>query len=178
MSADWVNQLAAAHAPPAPAWWPPAPGWWALTAVVVVAVIVLIIRLRRPDRALRRAALRQLRRIEASDADGIAIAQAVQNLLRRYALQLFGYEAIASLTGDAWLDFVISHGGSALAGSTGKALLGAAFGYQDQDARQAWLQAAEHFIVRARRTPRHHSFWKFVPVRRTADRPSALNGGP
>lgn len=161
MSAGWLDQLAPAHAPAAPGWWPPAPGWWGLALLALVSAAVLISWLRSPRRLLRRAALRQLRRIRASDADGAAVARAIQNLLRRYALHVFGYEATASLTGEVWLEFVVSQGGTLLAGRTGRSLLGAAYGNQERDERREWLEAAEGFIKRAgrkryfRKHPRH-----------------------
>jgi hypothetical protein len=95
--------------------------------------------------------LRQLERIRASDADGAAVARAIQNLLRRYALQLFGYDAVAGLSGDSWLSFVASQGGTSLSGTFGKSLLNAAYGHQDSDDRQQWFLAAERFIARAGR---------------------------
>jgi Domain of unknown function (DUF4381) len=153
MSSSWLDQLAPAHAPAAPGWWPPAPGWWGLAVFAVVLSAMLISWLRSPRRALRRSALRQLRRIQASEADGTAVARAVQNLLRRYALQVFGHEATASLTGEPWLEFVVSQGGTPLAGSPGRSLLTAAYGNHDQDDRREWLQAAERFIKRAGRKP-------------------------
>lgn len=154
MNENWLQLLAPAHAPAAVGWWPPAPGWWVLAALAALSITALILWLRNPRRAVRRAALRQLRRIQASDADGTVVARAIQNLLRRYALQVFGYEAVASLTGDLWLEFVVTQGGSALAGSAGSSLLRAAYGYHDQDDRRAWLEAAERFIARAgRRRP-------------------------
>ena len=154
MSENWLQQMAPAHAPAAVGWWPPAPGWWVLAAFAALFITVLILWLRNPPRAMRRAALRQLRKIEASDADGTVVARAIQNLLRRYALQVFGYEAVAGLSGAMWLDFVVTQGGSALAGDAGSSLLRAAYGHHDQDDRRAWLEAAERFIARAgRRRP-------------------------
>lgn len=143
--------MAPAHAPAAIGWWPLAPGWWASMGLAVLLSAALILWLRNPKRLLQRSALRQLRKIRASDADGTVVARAVQNLLRRYALHLFGYEAVASLTGEVWLEFIISHGGTALAGGPGKTLLQAAYGHHEQDDRKQWLEAAERFIARAGR---------------------------
>jgi hypothetical protein len=109
---------------------------------------------RNPWRALRRTALRQLRVIRASDADGAAVARAIQNLLRRYALTVFGHDRVAKLTGEPWLQFVIAHGGGALAGAPGRSLLRTAFGNHVDDDRGQWLAAAESFIRRAPRKRR------------------------
>jgi Domain of unknown function (DUF4381) len=116
----------------------------------IVSAATLVWRLRVPGRAARRAALRQLRLIRASDADGAAVARAIQNLLRRYALAVFGADRVARLSGEAWLDFVIDSGGEALAGAPGRTLLAAAFGNQACDDRAHWIAGAERFIKRAR----------------------------
>jgi hypothetical protein len=149
MSADWLNQLAPGHAPEAVGWWPPAPGWWIVTFLAVVTAAALWWWLRQPGRAPRRAALRQLEVIRASDADGAAVARATQNLIRRYALAVFGREQVARLTGERWLQFVIDAGGDALAGAPGRSLLAAAFGNHAQDDREQWIAGAEGFIKRA-----------------------------
>ena len=151
MNPDWLTQLAPAHAPAAPGWWPPAPGWWVL-GVILAALVVLAVRtLRDPRRALRKAALRQLQVIRASDADGAAVARATQNLIRRYALAVFGHSRVARLTGDAWLQFVADAGGDALAGAPGRSMLAAAFGnVASSDDRAQWTAGAEGFIKRAR----------------------------
>jgi hypothetical protein len=102
-------------------------------------------------RALRRAALRQLRVIRASDADGPAVARATQDLMRRYAVEVFGRDRVARLAGEEWLSFVMNAGGDALAGAPGRSMLAAAFGNQASDDREHWFAAAEGFIKRAGR---------------------------
>ena len=79
-----------------------------------------------------------------------AVARAIENLLRRYALTVFGHERVAKLTGESWLQFVIAHGGDSLAGAPGRSLLRTAFGNHVDDDRGHWLAAAESFIRRAR----------------------------
>lgn len=149
MNQDWLTQLAPAHAPAAVGWWPPAPGWWVLAVLGIALMIVAVRMLRDPRRALRRAAMRQLQVIRASDADGAAVARATQNLIRRYALAVFGRERVARLTGEAWLNFVMNAGGDALAGAPGRSMLAAAFGNSTSDDRDAWIAGAEGFIKRA-----------------------------
>jgi hypothetical protein len=48
LNADWLTQLAPAHAPPAPGWGPPAPGWWGLALALGLIVAALAYRHRRP----------------------------------------------------------------------------------------------------------------------------------
>ena len=154
MNPDWLKQLAPGHAPSPPGWWPPAPGWWGVAALCIVVAAGLLWWARDPRRALRRTALRQLRLIRASDADGAAVARGIQNLLRRYALTVFGHEQVAKLTGESWLQFVIAHGGGPFTGASGRSLLSAAFGNYVGDDRDQWAAGAERFIKSAKRTSR------------------------
>jgi Domain of unknown function (DUF4381) len=154
MNPNWLKQLAPSHAPAAAGWWPPAPGWWIVGLLSILLVGFLIWTLRDPRRAPRRAAMRQLRVIRASDADGAAVARATQNLIRRYALEVFGHERVARLTGEAWLNFVMAAGGDALAGAPGRSMLAAAFSNRGADDREQWIAAAEGFIRRAGRRRR------------------------
>jgi uncharacterized protein HemX len=163
MSQDWLNQLAPAHAPAAPGWWPPAPGWWLLVAVFILAAAAWAVWQRNPQRRMRRVALQQLETLRASEADGPAVARAVQNLLRRYALHVFGYDLVARLTGDTWLEFVASQGGTSMVGESGQTLLSAAYGHHVIDDRQQWLLAAERFISRAGRKRPTTSQWHSIP---------------
>ncbi len=155
MKSDWLSQLAPGHAPPAPGWWPPAPGWWVVSLLCILAVATFVWWLRQPLRLPRRAALRQLRVIRASDADGATVARAVQTVVRRYALIVFGRDRVARLTGEGWLNFVIDAGGGAWAGAPGRSMLAAAFGNQTTaDDREHWIAGAEDFIKRARASSR------------------------
>jgi hypothetical protein len=99
---------------------------------------------------MRRAAFAELKRIGAQGESGAAAD--IQRLLRRYALGVFGADEVGRLTGDAWLDFVVHHGGERLAGEDGRALLTAAYGNAASPSRrEAWLEAAAGFIRRAPR---------------------------
>lgn len=151
MSSGWLSQLAPDHAPAPPTAWPPAPGWWVVAALALIAITVLVLWLRNPRRATRRAALKELQRIRTSDGDGAAVARAIQNLLRRYALTVFDRQVVAKLTGEAWLQFVAAEGGDALAGHVGRSMLNTAFGNQSADERDQWAAAAAGFIKRAAR---------------------------
>ena len=154
MNADWLSQLAPDRAPPPPGWWPPAPGWWALLVLVVALAVVALVWWRNPRRRLRRAALVELRRIRARESDVIRAAQAIQNLLRRYALARFGADRVARLHGDAWLRFLANGGAESLRGAPGQSLLRANFaGKLDPERiedREIWFAAAERFVRSAR----------------------------
>jgi hypothetical protein len=148
---DWLAQLAPERAPAVPPWWPPAPGWWLLAALVLAAIVAAFLWWRWPPRRLRRVALRELQRIRTREADPAATARALQNLLRRYALAVFGADAVARLSGEEWLRFVAAHGATGLAGPLGEALLAASFGGRPsrplQEAeREGWCAATEAFL--------------------------------
>lgn len=152
-NSDWLAQLAPEHAPLVPVWWPPAPGWWIAAIVLVAAFAAAVWWWRRPPRRLRRVALRELRRIRSRDDGTIETARAVQNLLRRYALAVFGADRVARLSGAEWLRFVGAHGAGNLAGPLGEAMLAASFGGRilagQMPDRDAWCAAAEEFVRRA-----------------------------
>ena len=88
--------------PDAPHWWPIAWGWWC----VVIAVLLLIIvgvklyQKRAQSRAIQKIALHKL----TEHAD-LSPAQA-QAVLRQAAISYFPREAVASLQGEHWYQFL------------------------------------------------------------------------
>lgn len=101
------------HLPPAPSWWPPAPGWWVLAAVAVALLVIGAFWLLRAWRVRRwRRRLRaQLDRIAAAyrdHADAARLSAELSGLLRRASLLID--PRAASLTGEAWLDFLDAQG--------------------------------------------------------------------
>jgi hypothetical protein len=157
MNPDWLAQLAPEHAPPAPGWWPVAPGWWVLLGLVLsIAVLLVCWRKwwRDPHAKARRAALRELRVIRASDEDGPVVARAIENLMRRYAMAVFGRQRVSRLAGNSWLGFVTAEAGASVADDAGTSLLAAAFGNNPQDQRDRWIAAADAFVRRSARKRR------------------------
>jgi hypothetical protein len=150
LNADWLSQLAADHAPPPPGWWPPAPGWWALALLCALAAAALVYWLRHPARRLRRAALRELAHLQAASGNDAELARDLEHLLRRYAVARCGRDTVARLSGPAWIDFVVAHGGAALAGEVGDDLLRAAYGGRAATHRTQWLTGARGFLRKAR----------------------------
>ncbi len=150
MNSDWISQLAPERAPAPPPWWPPAIGWWLVAALILMllgATIAWVKFSRRgPRRRVQAAALAELARIRSLDE--ASQPRALQRLMRRYALTVFGAQDVAPLSGEAWLRFIETHGGEAFAGTSGRQFLAAAYG---KDAAQPeWVRAAEAFIRRAR----------------------------
>jgi hypothetical protein len=86
--------------PPPVALWPPAPGWWVIGAGLLAALAIVLwrwIQAYRAD-AYRREALRELARL--SDPAGLL------PVLKRAAMVAYGRDAVASLTGPAFLAFL------------------------------------------------------------------------
>ena len=92
--------------PAAIPWWPLAPGIWILAAGLLAAAVVASIHALRHYRAnaYRREAIRELDRL--TDMTGI------MPLLKRAAMVAYGREAVASLSGGAFLDFLDRTGGT------------------------------------------------------------------
>jgi hypothetical protein len=67
---------------------------------------------------------------------------------------VFDQERVAKLTGEAWLEFVITHGGEVLTGHVGRSMLATAFGNLGVDERAKWFEGAEGFVRRARQKRR------------------------
>lgn len=139
-SMNWLKQLAPAHAPPPPGLWPPAPGWWVLLVLLIGGM--LFYGFRRYSGRTRRAALRELKHMRINNAP----ASELQNLLRRYAIAVYGRDAVASLSGADWLNFLASHGGAEFAGDAGVDFLRAAYGAPSQADPARWFQGASGFV--------------------------------
>ena len=157
MTATLLEQLAPDRAPPPLGWWPLAPGWWGLMALMLLALVSVIWwrqRRQRPSvRRWQRMALRELTRLQTT-GDDATLARSLQQLLRRYAVVRYGRDTVAALSGEAWIDFVVRHGGSDWAGDSGRALLRCAYGAQaamheapaSPGHRERWLRGARAFV--------------------------------
>jgi hypothetical protein len=118
--------------------------------LIVVGAIVCVRWYRRPQRRFRRAALREFESLQSTAHDDAQLARRIEHLMRRYALAAYGRESVAGLSGDAWLAFVVQHGGAALAGDAGQRLVRAAYGGRadiEPGDRARWLDAARAFIA-------------------------------
>lgn len=106
---DPLAALRPLHTPSPIAWWPPAPGWWLLGLLLLVLIITVVWW--RSRTALQRAALRELRSLEALHDKPIDQAAAINRLLKRYVRVRWPETGAAALTGTAWLRFLDEHGG-------------------------------------------------------------------
>ncbi|MBF0154462.1 MAG: DUF4381 domain-containing protein [Magnetococcales bacterium] len=113
---DPLAGLRGLHDPAPIPLWPPAPGWW----IVSGSLLLLAAGLggwawwrRRRGRDPRRAALAELANLETrfrTDGDATALATGVSVVLKRSALVRFERQRVASLTGEAWLQFLDATG--------------------------------------------------------------------
>lgn len=100
------------HLPGQIPFWPPAPGWWILAALVLGSVIGgwLLYRrhaeMKRSATRLARIELQQIISRYESDRDALDLLRQLSVLLRRLSISLFPRTEVASLTGQAWLEFL------------------------------------------------------------------------
>lgn len=96
------------HIPDAISGWPPAVGWWIL-AMLIPLCIYLIHRLYK--RLTRKTALKAAKKYfkalrQNEDMSKPEKLAALSSLMRRTAISLYPRSDVASLTGDAWLNFL------------------------------------------------------------------------
>lgn len=96
------------HLPEPIGWWPPALGWWIL-ALLILALIVgsiwLIKRLTRKT-AVKSAKKLLLQIQQNTELDDHAKLTQISILIRRTAISIYPRQQVASLTGNAWLEFL------------------------------------------------------------------------
>jgi uncharacterized protein DUF4381/uncharacterized protein DUF58 len=137
--------------PPAVSWWPVAPGWYVVVALVLTLGLAFAWRawVRWRAAAYRRAALAELADLEARAADDgqrEAVLRQVPPLLKRTALAAFPREAVAPLSGSAWLGFLDRTGGTD-AFTRGRGQVLGALAYDPRAARMDAAAAGELFRV-------------------------------
>jgi hypothetical protein len=108
---DPLAQLRDIHTPGMIETWPPAPGWWMLTALgllMLIAGFTWLYRYWRANRYRREAMSELVQLLENwfQNEDDHAYLDALQKLLKRAALTNFPREDVASLTGEAWVQFL------------------------------------------------------------------------
>lgn len=115
-------------------WWPLAPGWILLTALVLVLSVLFGIRRWKQWRAnaYRRDALRMI-----EDANAPA---EIATILKRTALAAYPRSKVASLTGDAWCDWLEEVGPAPIEPSARDSLVHGIYGEGELD-----LEAARRF---------------------------------
>jgi hypothetical protein len=144
-----LDKLHGFYQPAPPSWMPQTMGWYVVFGLLLLltlwAVWRAVARWRR--NRYRREALRQ---VEHADV------HAIPALLKRTALAAWPREQVASLSGEPWIDFLETHGGSGIISQeAGQWLLsldysGAALTpAEEQTVRQAASQWIRRHSVRA-----------------------------
>lgn len=84
-------------------WWPLASGWYVLILVLAMAIIWFGVKTFKQwkKNAYRRAALRELKSISPADLPA---------LVKRVSLCIYPREQVATLSGEAWLEFLDQSG--------------------------------------------------------------------
>lgn len=111
--ANATVQLRDIHVPDPIGWWPPAPGWWVLVLLVLVAVAASVWwwQRRRQRHIPVQAALSELDRIEqAYQGDTQQLVRELSGVLRRIAINFYGRQRVAGLSGERWLRFLDEQG--------------------------------------------------------------------
>ncbi|NKB31833.1 MAG: DUF4381 family protein [Pseudomonadales bacterium] len=121
-SEELLAQLADIHLPAEVSYWPPAPGWWILALLLLVAVVYFVRRMvqLRNLRQVCQHALAELDRCYKSFAGAngdpgsvrLRYVNEFNSVMRRVALVHFPQANVASLGGDAWVDFIRQKGDS------------------------------------------------------------------
>ena len=108
---DPLAALNPLRAPDAVSWWPLAPGWWILASLILIALCVIgwLLYRRYQRGAYRRSAIAGLTVAEtkwARDGNDLHYLQQVNRILKIVAARSYGTDAVASLSGEPWLQFL------------------------------------------------------------------------
>jgi len=161
-SATVLAQLADAPLPAVVPYTPQTWGWYVLAALLLLGVLAIARALlqRYRNRAYRRAALAELKRIETSREGGVAQRmEAAFALLKRVALAARPREQVAALGGREWLAYLAEQdkrsGFSESQGDVLLRLLYADARLSDAQADPAqWLPRIRHWINHHAQAPR------------------------
>jgi Tfp pilus assembly protein PilO len=95
------------HLPDPNSWWPPAPGWWLLLLLLMaVAAFFWWLRVKYQQRAVLRAAERELKKIHnlyKSEQNSQRVLAELSELVRRVMISHYHREDVSALVGDMWL---------------------------------------------------------------------------
>jgi len=126
-----IRELRDIDLPASVSFWPPAPGWWILS-IILLSILSAVLLGWYKRRALRRAALRELARLQQdylhrrSDED---LTRALSLLLRRLSLAVYPRNQVAGLHGEAWLHHLDrTTGTTAFSRGSGRVLLTLPYG--------------------------------------------------
>jgi len=102
--------------PGAISWWPPAPGWWLVFIILLLAAWFLFgffrqkIKQRKPYLAANSALEALVKKHQDNKISDTELLLELSKFIRSVAMEFYGREHIAGLTGLAWLQFLDSKG--------------------------------------------------------------------
>lgn len=95
------------HLPAPIGWWPPATGWWIAAGLVVFTALGVLLFLKKLRRhKVRKTAAKQLVLLRQTKMPVKEKISSLSALLRRVAITAYPRDNVASLTGNAWLQFL------------------------------------------------------------------------
>lgn len=102
-----LSQLEGLIDPSQTSWWPLAPGWWVLAMLLLLLLVAFSVWFAnyKKRNAYRKEALKRLQHLKIQQQDTIANINA---LLKQTALTAYGRSAVSRLTGEPWLDFLLT----------------------------------------------------------------------
>ena len=99
------------HLPPPVSFWPPAPGWWILLVLFISSIFfggLWFYKRYKKKKPITEALriLKNLQILHENSKDEVKSLRNLSNLLRRTALTFYKHDAVASLHGSSWLEFL------------------------------------------------------------------------
>jgi len=105
-----LKKLHDIHLPAPISFWPPAPGYFIMASLFLLLSIVFFIYFyTQKTRVIKRTALEQLSEISKAHEAGTTgqqTAAQISTLLKQVALLYYSRETVASLQGEAWVNFL------------------------------------------------------------------------
>ena len=142
------------HLPDPVSWWPLAPGWWMLLAMIIVLGAALWFGFQRWQKKRQRRdslkALDELRAQYEQHRDNAKLLRELSVLMRRACITFYPRHTTASLTGDAWLQFLdTTSGNNGFSQGDGRLLATAPYLREDASVAidgHALLKLCEHWL--------------------------------
>lgn len=109
MQQDPLSQLRDIHLPEPGGFWPPAPGWWvvALLALLLIAVAAVLIRRKHRKNRWLKTAWNELNQLSRQPEPDIQWFAELNRLLKRCARVRYPERLPESLSGEAWIQFLL-----------------------------------------------------------------------
>lgn len=106
---DPLSQLRDIHLPPSGGFWPPAPGWWLLLVIAIALAVLAFVLVRRKLHRNRwlKTAMAELALLEQTATEDSHWFSTLNRLLKRSARIRYPERRPESLSGDAWIDFLL-----------------------------------------------------------------------